>query len=158
MASCTLLRSGALGSLALSQCGALESQRQTTCWFQPPPFRLGQTAGTACSTSRLGERRHVLLREGRRASGMQNGSRRGPTVCGIFGLGVPELVVIAGVAAVLFGPKQLPELGKSLGKTVKSFQQAAKEFEGEIKKNAEELKEEAQNSVDEFKKEVGKEK
>ncbi|KAL2653318.1 hypothetical protein R1flu_021446 [Riccia fluitans] len=54
----------------------------------------------------------------------------------IFGLGVPELVVIAGVAAVLFGPKKLPEIGKSLGKTVKSFQQAAKEFESEIKNPA----------------------
>jgi sec-independent protein translocase protein TatA len=44
---------------------------------------------------------------------------------GLFGLGLPELVVIGGVAAVLFGPSKLPELGKSLGKTVKSFQAAA---------------------------------
>jgi len=62
---------------------------------------------------------------------------RQPVVCGLFGLGVPELVVIAGVAAVLFGPKQLPQVGKSLGKTVKSFQEAAKEFESEIKQGME---------------------
>ena len=43
----------------------------------------------------------------------------------LFGLGLPELVVIGGVAAILFGPSKLPELGKSLGKTVKSFQAAA---------------------------------
>jgi sec-independent protein translocase protein TatA len=58
----------------------------------------------------------------------------------LFGLGLPEIVVIGGVAALLFGPSKLPELGKSLGKTVKSFQSAANEFNEELKKEVDEQK------------------
>ena len=43
----------------------------------------------------------------------------------MFGLGLPELLVVGGVALVLFGPSKLPEVGKSLGKTVKGFQEVS---------------------------------
>ncbi|XP_076933365.1 sec-independent protein translocase protein TATA, chloroplastic-like [Bidens hawaiensis] len=67
----------------------------------------------------------------------------------MFGLGVPELVVIAGVATLVFGPKAMPEIGRNFGKTLKSFQQAAKEFETELKKDPEAL-EESKTAVNEM--------
>ncbi|KAJ7533573.1 hypothetical protein O6H91_13G055200 [Diphasiastrum complanatum] len=69
----------------------------------------------------------------RRSSNFVSQGAKCLKVLALFGLGVPELVVVAGVAALLFGPKKLPEIGKSLGKTVKSFQQAADEFQIELK-------------------------
>ncbi|KAL1208919.1 Sec-independent protein translocase protein TATA [Cardamine amara subsp. amara] len=83
---------------------------------------------------------------------------RKPLTCNaLFGLGVPELAVIAGVAALLFGPKKLPEIGKSIGKTVKSFQQAAKEFESELKTEPEDSVADSSSPVAMSKKEEEKE-
>ena len=44
------------------------------------------------------------------------------------------MAVIGAVALLVFGPKRLPELGRTLGKTLKGFQSASKEFEREINK------------------------
>ena len=52
----------------------------------------------------------------------------------IFGVGLPEMAVIGAVALLVFGPKRLPELGRTHGKTLKGFQSASKEFEREINK------------------------
>ncbi|MDG2329818.1 MAG: TatA/E family twin arginine-targeting protein translocase, partial [Synechococcus sp. cluster2_bin.44] len=43
----------------------------------------------------------------------------------VFGVGLPEMAVIGAVALLVFGPKRLPELGKTLGKTLKGFQSAS---------------------------------
>lgn len=51
---------------------------------------------------------------------------------GLFGLGVPELALVAGAAALLFGPAKIPELGQALGKTAKSVKAAAEEFQKEL--------------------------
>ena len=43
-------------------------------------------------------------------------------------VGVPELIVIFIVALLVFGPRKLPEIGKSLGKALKEFQRARNEL------------------------------
>lgn len=39
----------------------------------------------------------------------------------IFGMGMPELIIILCVVLLIFGPKNLPKLGSALGKTVKGL-------------------------------------
>ena len=41
----------------------------------------------------------------------------------ILGMGVPELLIILAVILLIFGPKNLPKLGASVGKTVKSLRE-----------------------------------
>ena len=45
----------------------------------------------------------------------------------ILGMGVPELLLILVVVLLIFGPKNLPKLGKSLGKTVKNVREGMEE-------------------------------
>ncbi len=52
----------------------------------------------------------------------------------VFGIGLPEIAVIVALGLLVFGPKRLPELGRTLGKTIKGFQSASSEFEREIQK------------------------
>ncbi|MEO1761498.1 MAG: twin-arginine translocase TatA/TatE family subunit [Cyanobacteria bacterium J06629_18] len=44
----------------------------------------------------------------------------------MFGLGFPEMAVIAFVAILIFGPKKIPELGSALGKTLRGFKDEMK--------------------------------
>lgn len=41
----------------------------------------------------------------------------------MFGLGIPEIVIIGVVAVLVFGPKRIPELGNALGKTLRGFKE-----------------------------------
>jgi len=47
----------------------------------------------------------------------------------MFGLGMPEMIVVLIIALVLFGPSKLPELGKGLGEAIRSFKKGMQESE-----------------------------
>jgi sec-independent protein translocase protein TatA len=50
-----------------------------------------------------------------------------------FNLGIPEVVVILGIALIIFGPKKLPELGRNLGKGLRNFKDSLSSAAGELK-------------------------
>ena len=43
----------------------------------------------------------------------------------MFGLGWQELVIILVIALIIFGPRKLPELGKSLGQAIRGFKEGS---------------------------------
>ncbi|MCL4463698.1 MAG: twin-arginine translocase TatA/TatE family subunit [Firmicutes bacterium] len=47
-------------------------------------------------------------------------------------IGPPELLVILGLVLVVFGPKKLPEIGRSFGKSLKEFRLATKEIKESV--------------------------
>ena len=52
----------------------------------------------------------------------------------VFGMGPLELMIILGIALLIFGPKNLPKLGKSLGQTVKNVREGMEGDDEEPKK------------------------
>ncbi|MFN4071383.1 MAG: TatA/E family twin arginine-targeting protein translocase [Thermus caldifontis] len=50
-------------------------------------------------------------------------------------LGMPEILVILVVALLIFGPKKLPELGRSLGQSIREFKRGAQEIREELEKS-----------------------
>jgi TatA/E family protein of Tat protein translocase len=56
------------------------------------------------------------------------------TLAFIGGLGWPEIVVIAVVVLLVFGPRRLPEIAESFGTSIKKFKRATQDAKDEVKR------------------------
>jgi len=55
----------------------------------------------------------------------------------MFGIGMPELLIILVIILVIFGAGKLPEIGSALGKGIRGFKKSVSETENEINKAGE---------------------
>jgi len=56
-------------------------------------------------------------------------------------IGMTELILILALALIIFGPGKLPDVGRSLGKTIREFRSASRENFGDITDTVKEVKE-----------------
>jgi sec-independent protein translocase protein TatB len=59
----------------------------------------------------------------------------------MFGIGMPELLLILALALIVLGPKKLPELARALGKGLSEFRRATDELKDELRRAEDDLQE-----------------
>lgn len=67
----------------------------------------------------------------------------------MFGLGPQEMIFILFIALIIFGPKKLPELGRSIGKAMREFRKATSEIQREVNLGIKEIEESVDMEKDE---------
>jgi len=72
----------------------------------------------------------------------------------MFGIGMPELILIAVVALIVLGPKKLPDLAKSMGRAVREFRKATSELKETLQVDSEFS--EVKQAFNEFQSDVNK--
>jgi TatA/E family protein of Tat protein translocase len=65
----------------------------------------------------------------------------------MFGIGMPELILIMALALIVLGPKKLPEIARALGKGLAEFRRATDELKEELRHVEAEVEQPSQPSV-----------
>jgi sec-independent protein translocase protein TatA len=60
-------------------------------------------------------------------------------------IGMPELILVFIIALIVFGPKKLPDIGKSLGRGLSEFKKASEDLKQSIQKEVQSIQEETKN-------------